>query len=164
MPKTIEIYTDGSCNNNRNAKELARVGGAGYVLVFGDVEKHVSVGNFANSNSARAEMLGILYALEEIKTNKYKMNVYCDCQHVVNTIESGMLESITSTVEIGMKKNSDIWMRLRKIYCKLGGSRNIKVHWVRGHDGNHYNECADKLAGKGRRKIEVIEDHGGSSV
>ena len=157
--KTIEIYTDGSCNNNKKAKELARVGGAGYVLVFGEYEKGVSVGSFINTNSARMEMMGILKALEEIKSLRYSINIYCDCKHIVDTINTGMLESMTVHVDIAMRKNPDLWYRIKNIYCKLGGARKVSVHWVRGHDGNKYNEMADKLADVGRRKLEVIEDH-----
>lgn len=161
MAKTIEIYSDGSCNNNKKAKNLAKVGGVGYVLVFGDVEKHVSVGSYINTNSARMEMMGILLSLEEIKSKRYKINIYCDCQHIVNSINKGLCEPYTNNSEILLRKNQDLWHRIKKIYCKLGANGNISVHWIKGHDGNHYNECADKLADKGRRKKEIIEDHGG---
>jgi ribonuclease HI len=39
-------------------------------------------------------------------------------------------------------KNQDLWLELDTLLTQ----QNIIWHWVRGHDGNEFNERADALA------------------
>ena len=47
-------------------------------------------------------------------------------------------------------KNKDLWTRLNQLINK----HSVKWEWVKGHDGNVYNDKADELAQKYIKKIK----------
>ena len=62
--KIINIYTDGSSRGNPGP------GGFGVILQFGAQVKELSQG-FRKTTNNRMELLAVIYALENLKTNKY---------------------------------------------------------------------------------------------
>lgn len=138
----IEVYTDGS--NVHNGKEYS-YGGYGFVI---KIEDHVLEGGgtmFLNESKPvtnnRAELLAILESLNlilELGFTDTSIQLYSDSQWCVKTING----------EWSMKKNMDLWLRFNKIKKKLKVSKiDLKVEWIKGHVGNHYNEIADDIAG-----------------
>ena len=142
----IDIYTDGSCNNQK--QDLG--GGIGIVMLYGKHIKEISEGPFEDANSARMEIMAVIRALE-ILSYGYEITIYSDNKYVVNTHEKGWLSNWIKTGMLNEKANPDLWKRFLKILHKHeSGGSTIKLKWVRGHSGNKYNEIADKLANEGR--------------
>lgn len=149
MRGTVTVYTDGSCNNK--AKEKG--GGIGIVLLVNDWVRLISEGPYSEATSARMEILAVIRSIEMIQPN-WNIEIYCDNEYVVKTINE-WLESWISRGILHSKKNVDLWERYIKARDKIQG--DIKLIWVRGHDGNHWNEKVDKLANKGRLGEQVDE-------
>ena len=58
--------------------------------------------------------------------------------------------------------NQDLWRQVDKLNTRIAllGGFDVKVEWVRGHNGDHGNEEADKLAvaGIGKRRADKSAD------
>ena len=59
--KHVVIYTDGACSGNPGP------GGFGIILQYGEHRKEISEG-FLNTTNNRMELLGVITALEALKT------------------------------------------------------------------------------------------------
>lgn len=144
----ITIYTDGSCNNHTHDK-----GGYGIVLINGTV-KQFAGGQYSNTSSARMEILAIIKGLSKCKEGDV-VTVYSDNQYAVNTLAKGWLfKWIEKNFE--QRKNKDLWRQFHKEYLRL--DKRVTLKWVRGHDGNEYNEIADRLATLGSKREAIISD------
>ncbi|NDA99268.1 MAG: ribonuclease HI, partial [Crocinitomicaceae bacterium] len=75
----INIYTDGSSRGNPGP------GGFGVILQFGTQVKELSQG-FRRTTNNRMELLAVIYALENLKTNKYPVHIYSDSKYVIDAI------------------------------------------------------------------------------
>lgn len=144
-------YTDGSCDNK------VKIGGTGVVLFFQNDKRQTiatlkdSNGPFKNTTSARMEIQAAIRALQLIQpTQKYQIKLYIDNQYVVKTIQCGWLDNWLTTGQ--QKKNMDLWAEFKQLYDQHGGIHIVELIWIRGHDGNKWNELADKLANQGRLK------------
>jgi ribonuclease HI len=56
----------------------------------------------------------------------------------------------------GGKKNPDLWRR----YHQLAMSFQIKMHWVKGHANNPYNNRCDELATTAASGKGLLTDEG----
>ncbi len=130
----VEIYTDGAAKGNPGN------GGYGAILRFGNKEKELSQG-FRRTTNNRMELLAVIVALENLKTNKYPVVVYSDSKYVVDAVTKNW---VLGWVKKGFKgkKNKDLWLR----YLEAAKPFNIRFEWVRGHNGHPENERCDKLA------------------
>lgn len=130
----IEIYTDGAAKGNPGN------GGYGAILRFGNKEKELSQG-FRRTTNNRMELLAVIVALENIKTNRYPVVVYSDSKYVVDAVTKNW---VLGWVKKGFKgkKNKDLWLR----YLNVARQFNIRFEWVRGHNGHPENERCDRLA------------------
>ncbi len=138
MTDKIEIYTDGACSGNPGP------GGWGAVLLYKEHRKEISGGVKETTNN-RMEMQAVIEALKTLKKESAKMVVYTDSKYVL----TGISEWIHGWKKNGWKnaakkpiKNIDLWQELDAEVAK----HEIKWVWVKGHNGNKYNEIADKLA------------------
>ena len=58
-------------------------------------------------------------------------------------------------------KNKDLWQRLDLIICWFKENQfALKVIWIKGHNGNTYNELADRLASEAAVKKSYSVDTG----
>ena len=130
----VEIYTDGSAKGNPGP------GGYGIVMRFGGKEKEFSCGYRLTTNN-RMELLAVITALEQLKTNAHPVEIYSDSKYVIDAITKRW---VFGWVQKGFKgkKNADLWLRYLKVHDKF----NITFHWVRGHNGHPENERCDELA------------------
>ena len=87
------------------------------------------------------ELLAVIVALEKIKTENQKVNIYTDSKYVSDAVEKKWLFNWEKK-DFKSKKNPDLWKRFLEIYAR----HEVKFVWVKGHAGNEYNEVADKLA------------------
>jgi ribonuclease HI len=130
----IQIFTDGSARGNPGP------GGYGIVLKFNGKEKELS-GGFRKTTNNRMELLAVIIALEELKTNSYPIEIYSDSKYVIDAITKRWVNSWYSKQFKG-KKNKDLWLRYLEVQTNL----KLTFHWVKGHAGHPENERCDVLA------------------
>lgn len=131
----ILIWTDGSSRGNPGP------GGWGAILRFGDKTKELSGGEKFTTNN-RMELLGVIEALEALKSSKYPVEVYSDSKYVVDSIQKKWVFGWVKKPNFAGKKNEDLWLRFLKVYPNF----TITFHWVKGHNGHPENERCDQLA------------------
>ena len=136
MDNRINIYTDGACSNNQSNENK---GGYGAIL-FKQGEQPLTLnGGFRNTTNNRMELKAAIDALKRIHSSS-PVTVYSDSQYVVK----GITEWIPNWIAKGkIEKNGDLWMELYKIVMTF---QDIQFMHVKGHNGNIYNEEADRLA------------------
>jgi ribonuclease HI len=128
---TTRIYTDGACEPNPG------IGGCAAIVIYPDgytlerTEHHDDTTN--NRMEIRAAILGLLEL-----SGSHRVIVYSDSQYLVNTMMRGWKK----------KKNTDLWQELDDA-C---GIHNVKFEWVKGHNGDKYNEMCDSLAEEARKR------------
>lgn len=118
------IYTDGSC--------LRNPGPGGWAFLVVQEEKvgvEFSGGEHQTTNN-RMELQAVISALEFVKVDA--VDIYTDSQLVLNCAQGTWKR----------KANLDMWAKFDAV---LNG-RQIRWHWVRGHNGDVYNERVDRLA------------------
>lgn len=74
--KHVVIYTDGACSGNPGP------GGFGIILQYGEHRKEISKG-FPNTTNNRMELLGVITALEALKT-PCTVDLYSDSKYVID--------------------------------------------------------------------------------
>jgi len=141
----IIIYCDGACSGNQFKNN---VGGWGAVLKFKDKVKEI-YGGEKNTTNNRMELTACIKALEQIKSNTYEIEMYCDSAYIVNCInERWYVKWQRNGWKTAQKKaveNQDLWMRL----LELVDQYKLTFHKVKGHAGVDLNERADEMANKG---------------
>ena len=121
----ITIYTDGSCLGNPGP------GGWG-TLVFGESEEPQRLsGHEAQTTNNRMELMAAIQGLKAVPAGS-KVVLHSDSSYLVNTMTKNWKRRV----------NHDLWERLDT----LSGSHNVEWRWVRGHNGDRWNEAADRLA------------------
>lgn len=126
LDSAYRIYTDGACDNNHS-----RIGGAGYIILKdGEVVKMKSKG-FTSTTNNRMELLAIISALNSLSEGSNAV-VYTDSQYCIRVLDGNMHE-----------KNQDLLLLFQNIRRRLG---KVVFKWVKGHNGDEYNEMADRLA------------------
>lgn len=137
MSDNLKIYTDGACSGNPGP------GGWGAILLYKEHKKEISGGNKSTTNN-KMEMSAVIEALKILKKPS-ELTIYTDSKYVMD----GITKWIFNWKKNGWKsankkpiKNIELWQEL---------DRQVKKHkiewiWVKGHNGNHYNELVDELA------------------
>jgi ribonuclease HI len=144
----IIIYTDGSARGNPGA------GGFGSVLISGNRRKEIS-GGFKFTTNNRMELMGVICALECLKTSGNNITIYSDSQYVVNSVSKGWVFNWIRTNKKDAK-NMDLWKRFVSLY-KLN---KINFVWVKGHADNELNNRCDVLATTASAQKNLPDDLG----
>ena len=144
----IIIYTDGSARGNPGA------GGFGSVLISGNRRKEIS-GGFKFTTNNRMELMGVICALECLKTSGNNITIYSDSQYVVNSVTKGWVFNWIRTNKKDAK-NMDLWKRFVSLY-KLN---KINCVWVKGHADNDLNNRCDVLATTASAQKNLPDDLG----
>ena len=143
--KNIIIYCDGACSGNQFNSNS---GGWGAVLKFGSETKEI-YGGEKNTTNQRMEITACIKALETIKKEGFKINIYSDSAYLVNCMNERWFELWLKNGWKNAKKkpveNKDLWMILLELLKKY----DVTFHKVEGHSGDKLNERADKLAQQG---------------
>ena len=153
----VEIYTDGGCSGNPGP------GGWAFMIVQNPGGPGVSPaiieekwGAEPATTNNRMELQAVISALEALPSAGPGVNdaiLYTDSQYV----QKGMTQWLEEWKKRGWKtsgkkpvKNRDLWERLDALVSALAADSglSLKWAWVRGHDGNAYNERCDALTGK----------------
>ncbi len=146
----VKIYTDGAASGNPGP------GGYGIVMLSDayNLKKEFSQG-YRHTTNNRMELLAVIVALEQLKHEGTVVEVYSDSSYVVNAVEKGWLFGWLKKGFKG-KKNEDLWRRFYAVYQK----HKVKLVWVRGHNGDFYNERCDQLATNAYATSNLLVDAG----
>lgn len=120
------IYTDGSCLSNPGGK-----GGWAAVIIDEKKLEWLISGNDNSTTNNRMELQAVIEALDFLEDND-ECIIFSDSQLVINCA-------------IGKWKrnaNKDLW----EIYDLKSKNKKISYEWVKGHNGNEYNELVDNVA------------------
>lgn len=131
----LNIYTDGAARGNPGP------GGYGIVMLWGDKRKELSAGYRLTTNN-RMELLAVIVALQNLNKKNIEVNIFTDSQYVVNSITKKWLDNWIKTDFKGGKKNKDLWLQ----YHNLSKEFKVRMHWVKGHADNQFNNRCDELA------------------
>jgi ribonuclease HI len=123
----ITIYTDGSCSPNPGK------GGWAYLALYKNEEISVYGGDKYTTNNIM-ELTAVIEAIKDFTEDKY-FHIYSDSLYVIKCAQ-GEWKKI---------KNLELWNE----YDKYSKNKDILYTWVKGHNGDKYNEIVDKLAKKG---------------
>lgn len=135
--KTVLVHTDGACSGNPGP------GGWAAILRFGPHEKAISGGEPETTNN-RMELLAVIRALEALR-EPCRVELYSDSQYVINALEKGWARQWQRNNwqrKTGPALNPDLWERL----LELSERHELRLHWVRGHADDPYNNRCDVLA------------------
>lgn len=139
-------YTDGACKGDKR-------GGWGFVLFTkGVTEPLLGLNGFVRTTNNRMELMGIINALLATPQGSSVL-IHSDSQYCLNPIKFGTLQAWKNKRFEGVK-NADLW----KMIHALTITRKVVCHWIKGHNGDHWNEIADALACAGADLIELKED------
>ena len=135
--KQVQIYTDGACRGNPGR------GGWAAILVYGQHEKTTSGGERETTNN-RMELTAAIMGLSALR-ERCEVTLYSDSKYLVDAINQGWLESWRAHGWRRGKeelKNADLWQQLNTLLSM----HEVRFEWVKGHDGNPYNERCDQIA------------------
>ena len=130
----MNAYTDGSCLKNPGEGGWATV-----ILNNNEVEYVVYGGEDFTSNN-RMELKAVIETLKLHNTIDL-IKIHTDSMYVIKCANG----------EFKRKKNIDLWEE----YDKVSYNKNIKYIWVKGHNGNKFNEIVDDLA---KSKAMIIKN------
>lgn len=130
--KTVTIYTDGAAVPNPGKAGWAAI------LLYGAVCKELS-GPIPYGTNNQAELTAAIEGIRALK-QPCLVTVISDSQWLVNC----------GNGDWQRKANTDLWEALNRVVRE--GSHMVRFEWVKGHNGDQWNERADRLA---NRQCEV---------
>lgn len=133
---TIEIYCDGACKGNP--------GPAAWGSVFIQDGKIFKLGHGylgSDSTNNRAELSAAIYSLDTLDPGS-TVNLYSDSQYVIKGMT--IWRHNWRRNNFAGVKNRDLWEQL----ITVASLHTVTWFWVKGHNGNEFNELADSLANK----------------
>lgn len=126
----IIVNTDGSCKPNPGKA------GCGYIIVKDGTtikEGSVYLGEGTNNIAELKAVEIALEALTELDLQNEEIELQTDSNYAVGLF----------TKNWKAKANTELVMKIRKDLKKFP---QLTLTWVKGHNGNRYNEIADRLA------------------
>ncbi len=143
----VEISTDGACLGNPGP------GGWGAVLRYKGTEKEIS-GSAPDTTNNKMELQAAIEGLAAL-TRPSTVILYTDSSYVRNGIMkwvAGWQRNGWKTADKKPVKNADLWKSL----IDEEKRHQVEWRWVKGHNGDHYNEIADRLATSAAREIAQV--------
>lgn len=150
-------YTDGGCFPNPGGR-----GGWAFILLTeaGELLSEHSGGEVPTTNN-RMELQAAIEALRAVEPGE-AITIRSDSRYVVDGASSwmpkwkarGWRRSTKRSVagQVGRIANLRLWQELDA----LATGRRVTWEWVRGHNGDRWNERADELAGEGARRARRV--------
>ena len=126
--KEYVAYTDGSCDNLSPYGE----GGSAYIILKGDEIVRSGSKGFVGTTNNRMEMLAIISAVCATPKGS-DLIIYTDSQYCITAFTNVKKP----------KKNLDL---ISLYHHSASGLKSIEFRWVKGHNGDKYNEKVDSMA------------------
>jgi len=136
----VVIHTDGACSGNPGP------GGWGAVLQYGGKVKELKGGAPLTTNN-RMELTAAIEALNALK-RQCEVELHTDSVYVKDGLTkwiAGWKRNGWKTADKKPVKNVELWQALDEAVSRHA----IDWRWVKGHNGDPYNERADQLANEG---------------
>lgn len=133
----VSIFTDGACVPNPGN------GGWAFVVLRDGQIIFQDQGRDKHTTSNRMELTAILKALEWVKDIDENIIIYSDSTYSVNSITVWYKKWAKKKKIIKSRLNLDLIKPCVDLYVSR---RNLQITWIRGHNGNKYNEYTDGLA------------------
>ncbi len=134
----VTIYTDGACKGNPGP------GGWAAIMIVGNHAKELSGGERETTNN-RMELLGAINALSSLKY-PCSVTLHSNSKYLTDAFNKGWLKGWQKnnwkTASKSPVKNVELWKQM----IELTKVHNVTFVWVKGHDGNPYNNRCDELA------------------
>lgn len=145
----IYAYTDGSCKQNIDKNRAIGEGGIGIVIVKDDKIIKKIHGSSKRTTANKMEILAVYHALKWIEEKGFKENVQIntDSRYVKDLFSNW----IYKWVKNGWKLKDGFNVKNREYIEKTFNLKifiSTKFEWVKAHNGDKYNEEADRLAKK----------------
>jgi ribonuclease HI len=119
-------YADGACSGNP--------GPAGVGIVLLDRGGRAELSHYLGEGTNNiAELTAIELALERVADTERPIRIYTDSQYAIGVLTKGWKA----------KANVELVKRVRE---RIAASKDVQLHYVRGHSGVPLNERADALA------------------
>ena len=139
------LWTDGSASPNPGP------GGFAVIEQTEDGAKPVVLGRDKDTTNIRMEGLAMIAAIKY--AGDEGCEIHSDSEFWINVLtkwaptwkENGWVK------KSGPIKNLDIVQELYELFI----SHDVKIAWIRGHDGTELNEMADVWANKAREGAEI---------
>ena len=135
--KMIKIWTDGSCLGNPGP------GGWGFIATDGKNCAERCGGAKCTTNN-QMELTAVIRALTAARKHS-EIEIHTDSQYVKNGMETWIAKwkkNNWKTADKKPVKNQELWKQLDELASRI----KINWVWVRGHNGEEFNERVDELA------------------
>ncbi len=158
----VRLYSDGAARGNPDGP-----GGYGTILQFTDPkgvlhEREYSAGYKKTTNN-RMELMGVITGLEAL-TRPCRVEVYTDSKYVTDAFNQKWIETWQrknwKNSQNKPVKNPELWQRL----LEAMKPHEVHFYWVKGHNGNEFNERCDKLATSAADGGDLLDDEVCSAV
>ena len=136
--KTIQIYTDGSCQYNPGP------GGWACILMYNGQVKEKN-GYIPNTTNNQMELLAIIKALEMVK-ECCNIELFSDSAYIVNAFQQNWIEKWEKNGWQNSQKQPIAHIELWQQLLQLTQKHNITWNKVKAHTNNVYNNRCDALA------------------
>lgn len=139
----VKLYTDGSCYPNPGSGRWA------FVVVGNNNDIYSCSGYEDFTTNNKMELTGVWEGLKWLRENNYEdVIIISDSQYVVK----GLNEWVWKWIRNGesWRKNAILWDLILKELKHF----NWDAKWVRGHNGDKWNEKADELCSLDRKNYE----------
>jgi len=155
MNRVINYYTDGAFSYK------TEMGGWAFVCVENDNVIDEVSGYEPYSTNNRMELTALLGVLEQINDyipGTFEFNIYTDSAYIERAFNEGWFKNWMRngwrTADKQEVKNQDLWKRIVALYIKLTNKYPLHIVKVEAHKDNKWNNYADLLAVKARKKLE----------
>lgn len=125
-----KIYTDGAYSQIHDEGAFAYV-----ILDENDNEIERKAYKITKETNNRAELKAIIAGVNKLPLDADAVDIFSDSQYALKTLSG----------EWGHKNNHDLFDVWRSLMISRPDFTSISYNWVRGHNGNKYNEICDQL-------------------
>lgn len=139
------VYTDGSCLKNPGGP-----GGCAALLIDEESNKRMLTASFKHTTNNRMELMAFILALRNTETED-EIAFVSDSQYAMELV-TGKYKHV--------KKNND----LAELITRESKNRKISYDWIKGHDGDRFNEACDRAAVKAAKDTDAEIDYGYEST